>query len=140
MSLIQKLKHNYLSRAAIVTMDLILSTLSSVLILFVVDIVLGHFQISPVSTPREKLSYIALALVASGIAFIAFRPYRIIIRRFSAKDLVVFAAATTLKGLIILAVIIGLGQYSGTYLLLVISDALITLAALISVRILMILV
>ncbi len=139
-SLIQRFKNNYLSRGIIFLMDLIVSTLASVLVLFVVDIILGHFQISPVSEIRMKLSYILLSVAASAIAFVVFRPFRIIIRRLSSKDLIDFAAASVLKGVLIIAVVLNVSNYFGTNILLVGIDVMTTFAALVFVRVLMILI
>ncbi|MBR1575552.1 MAG: polysaccharide biosynthesis protein [Bacteroidales bacterium] len=137
-SLVQRLNKSYLSRTLIVTMDLILSVLASILVLFAADIIFGHYQISPVGEPRQKFAYVLLAAVASAIAFLVFRPYRIIIRRLSAKDLTVFASASLLKGVLLFGVILAAQQYSGTALLLTSFDVFVTAAALVFVRILMI--
>ena len=137
---IHRFQNNYLSRAVIFAMDIILSTLASVLVVFVVDSILGHFQISPVAGVRAKLSYIVLSIAASAVAFAVFRPYRIIIRRLSSKDHLVFAAASALKGLLVLAVVLCTSSYFGTNILLVSIDVLTTFASLVFIRILMILV
>ncbi len=121
-------------------MDIILSTLASVLVVFVVDSILGHFNFSPVAGVRAKLSYIILSIAASAVAFAVFRPYRIIIRRLSSKDHLVFAAASALKGLLVLAVVLCTSSYFGTNILLVSIDVLTTFASLVFIRILMILV
>jgi FlaA1/EpsC-like NDP-sugar epimerase len=121
-------------------MDIILSTLASVLVVFVVDSILGHFNFSPVAGVRAKLSYIVLSIAASAVAFAVFRPYRIIIRRLSSKDHLVFAAASALKGLLVLAVVLCTSSYFGTNILLVSIDVLTTFASLVFIRILMILV
>ena len=137
---IHRFQNNYLSRAVIFAMDIILSTLASVLVVFVVDSILGHFNFSPVAGVRAKLSYIVLSIAASAVAFAVFRPYRIIIRRLSSKDHLVFAAASALKGLLVLAVVLCTSSYFGTNILLVSIDVLTTFASLVFIRILMILV
>ena len=137
---IHRFQNNYLSRAVIFAMDIILSTLASVLVVFVVDSILGHFNFSPVAGVRAKLSYIILSIAASAVAFAIFRPYRIIIRRLSSKDHLVFAAASALKGLLVLAVVLCTSSYFGTNILLVSIDVLTTFASLVFIRILMILV
>ena len=139
-SLIKRFKNNYLSRAVIFTMDIILSILASVLVLFIVDSILGHFHISPVAGVRAKLSYLVLAAAASAVSFAIFRPYRIIIRRLSSKDHLVFAAAAGLKGILVLAVVIPFTSFFGTNILLAGIDAMVTFALLVSVRLMMIIV
>ena len=139
-SLIKRFKNNYLSRAVIFTMDIILSILASVLVLFIVDSILGHFHISPVAGVRAKLSYLVLAAAASAVSFAIFRPYRIIIRRLSSKDHLVFAAAAGLKGVLVLAVVIPFTSFFGTNILLAGIDAMVTFALLVSVRLMMIIV
>ena len=137
---IQNLKNNYLSRPVILVMDTILSILSSILVIFATNIVVGHFAIPLIDLPHEKAQYIAASAVFSLVAFNVIRTYRIIIRRLSIKDLISFLGAAALKGVLLLAATFVVRRNSGPLCLLIIFDVLVTTFVLITVRVLMIVV
>jgi len=138
--LLQRLKNQYLSRTVIFAMDLVLSTLASILVIVATDIILGHLQISPLNEPRIKFAYILLAALSSGIAFVLIHTYRIVIRRLSAKDLIAFGLASALKGVFLVVAALLADRYTNPLLMLIGLDVLVTFAVLIFVRVLMILV
>ena len=138
--LIKRWNNQYLSRSVIFTMDLILSILASILVVVSTDIVLGHFEIYPLDEPHLKVYYILVATVASAIAFLTCHSYRIIIRRFAARDLIIFGLAAMTKGLLTLSVALLAHGYSGPLLLMVGFDVLGTFFLLVLVRVFMILV
>ena len=138
--LLQRLKNQYLSRTVIFAMDLVLSTLASILVIVATDIILGHLQISPLNEPRIKFAYILLAAISSGIAFVLIHTYRIVIRRLSAKDLIAFGLASALKGVFLVVAALLADRYTNPLLMLIGLDVLVTFAVLIFVRVLMILV
>ena len=138
--LFQRLKNQYLSRTVIFAMDLVLSTLASILVIVATDIILGHLQISPLNEPRIKFAYILLAAISSGIAFVLIHTYRIVIRRLSAKDLIAFGLASALKGVFLVVAALLADRYTNPLLMLIGLDVLVTFAVLIFVRVLMILI
>ena len=138
--LLQRLKNQYLSRTVIFAMDLVLSTLASILVIVATDIILGHLQVSPLNEPRIKFAYILLAALSSGIAFVLIHTYRIVIRRLSAKDLIAFGLASALKGVFLVVAALLADRYTNPLLMLIGLDVLVTFAVLIFVRVLMILV
>ena len=138
--LLQRLKNQYLSRTVVFAMDLVLSTLASILVIVATDIILGHLQISPLNEPRIKFAYILLAAISSGIAFVLIHTYRIVIRRLSAKDLIAFGLASALKGVFLVVAALLADRYTNPLLMLIGLDVLVTFAVLIFVRVLMILV
>ena len=138
--LLQRLKNQYLSRTVIFAMDLVLSTLASILVIVATDIILGHLQISPLNEPRIKFAYILLAALSSGVAFVLIHTYRIVIRRLSAKDLIAFGLASALKGVFLVVAALLADRYTNPLLMLIGLDVLVTFAVLIFVRVLMILV
>ena len=137
-SLIQTLRNNYLSRVVVLVMDIILSILSSIIVIVVTDIILGHMQVFPLNEPHLKVQYIITAAVASVIAFVLVKTYRIIIRRLSVKDLFSFLLAAFVKGVLLFIAAFAAKAYSGPLGLLIGVDILFTTFLLITIRVLMI--
>ena len=129
-----------MSPFAILAMDLMLSLFASILALAAADIILGHFQIFPLGEPRLKVSYLITAVLASVIAFIAMRIYRIIIRRLVVKDLISFGIAAIIKGALLLGAVLLANRWARSMVLIVCMDVLATFLILVAVRILMILI
>ena len=138
--LVQRFSKSYLSRSTIFVMDVILSMLASVLAVIMADIVIGHFNIFPLGTPSLKFYYIALGTVASIISFLCIRTYRMVIRRLVVRDLLAFLMAALIKGGLMLLVTFLAHKWAKSMLLIICFDAFATLAALILVRMAMILV
>ena len=138
--IVQRLKKSYLNPFTILAMDLLLSILASILALAAADIILGHFQIFPLGEPRLKVAYIAIAALASVIAFIAMRTYRILIRRLVVNDLLNFFAAAAIKAAFLMFITYISHRWARSMLMIICFDALITLGLMIFVRLAMILV
>ena len=129
-----------MSRSSIFVMDLLLSMLASVVAAFFADIVLGHFHIFPLGEPRLKAWYVAVGAVASAIAFLLFKTYRIVIRRLVVKDMLAFAGAAAIKGILMLLVTYLVNRWARSMILIIAFDMLATVFLLVFVRVLMILI
>ena len=139
-NILQRLNKRYLSRTVIFVMDLVLSVLASGVTVFLADIILGHFQSFPLEEPRRTVFYLVVAAIASAIAFLIVRTFKIIIRRLVVKDLLFFALAALLKGVLLIATALLVNYWSESLLLIIVFDALITFLVLVLVRLAMILV
>ncbi|MBP5335373.1 MAG: polysaccharide biosynthesis protein [Bacteroidales bacterium] len=139
-SIVQNLKNRYLSSSTVLIMDIVLSILASILAVLSADIVLGHFQIFPLSEPRMKVHYIAVGAVGSFIAFLILRTYRIVIRRLVVNDLLNFFAAAAIKAAFLMFITYISRRWARSMLMIICLDALITLGLMIFVRLAMILV
>ena len=136
----QKMKNTYLSTPVVMGMDLFLSFLASVLVFISMDIFLGHMDSFPFPEPRLKFGFYAASVACSLIAFVLIPIDRIVIRHMSVRDLVTITGAALVKGGLMLLVGLAFRRISGTVILILVLDVLMTLFLLIAARVLMILV
>ena len=136
----QKMKNTYLSTPVVMGMDVFLSFLASVLVIIPMDILLGHWEHFPFPEPRLKFGYFAASVLCSMAALLLIRIDRIVIRHMSVRDLVTIAAAALVKGGLMFVVGLAFHRISGSVVLILVLDVLMTIFLLIATRVLMILV
>ena len=136
----QKMKNTYLSTTAVMLMDLFLCVLASILVIIPTDIILGHLEHFPFPEPRLKFGYYTASALCSLIALLLIRIDRIVIRHLSVRDLVSITGTALVKGALMLLVGLAFRRFSGTVVLILALDVLMTTFLLIATRVLMILV
>ena len=137
---LRRMKNTYLSTPVVFGMDLFLSVLASILVIIPMDILLGHLEVFPFPEPRLKFGYYATSVVCSLIALLLIRIDRIVIRHMSVQDLVTLMGVALVKVGLMFVVGLVLRRISGTVVLILVLDVLMTLFLLIAARVLMILV
>ena len=137
---LRKMKNTYLSTPVVFGMDLFLSVLASIMVIIPMDIFLGHLEVFPFPEPRLKFGYYVTSVVCSLIALLLIRIDRIVIRHMSVQDLVTLTGVALVKAGLMFVVGLALRRISGTVVLILVLDVLMTLFLLIAARVLMILV
>ena len=137
---LRRMKNTYLSTPVVFGMDLFLCILASILVIIPTDIFLGHLEVFPFPEPRLKFGYYATSVVCSLIALLLIRIDRIVIRHMSVQDLVTLTGVALVKVGLMFVVGLALRRISGTVVLILVLDVLMTLFLLIAARVLMILV
>ena len=137
---LRRMKNTYLSTPVVFGMDLFLSVLASIMVIIPMDIFLGHLDVFPFPEPRLKFGYYATSVVCSLIALLLIRIDRIVIRHMSVQDLVTLTGVALVKAGLMFVVGLALRRISGTVVLILVLDVLMTLFLLIAARVLMILV
>ena len=137
---LRRMKNTYLSTPVVFGMDLFLCVLASILVIIPTDIFLGHLEVFPFPEPRLKFGYYATSVVCSLIALLLIRIDRIVIRHMSVQDLVTLMGVALVKAGLMFVVGLALRRISGTVVLILVLDVLMTLFLLIAARVLMILV
>ena len=137
---LRRMKNTYLSTPVVFGMDLFLCILASILVIIPTDIFLGHLEVFPFPEPRLKFGYYATSVVCSLIALLLIRIDRIVIRHMSVQDLVTLMGVALVKVGLMFVVGLVLRRISGTVVLILVLDVLMTLFLLIAARVLMILV
>ena len=137
---LRRMKNTYLSTPVVFGMDLFLCVLASILVIIPTDIFLGHLEVFPFPEPRLKFGYYATSVVCSLIALLLIRIDRIVIRHMSVQDLVTLTGVALVKVGLMFVVGLSLRRISGTVVLILVLDVLMTLFLLIAARVLMILV
>ena len=136
----QKMKNTYLSTTVVMGMDLFLCVLASILVIIPTDILLGHLEHFPFPEPRLKFGYYTASAVCGLIALLLFRIDRIVIRHLSVRDLVAITGVALVKGALMFLVGLAFRRISGSVILILVLDILMTTFLLIATRVLMILV
>ncbi|MBQ9399395.1 MAG: polysaccharide biosynthesis protein [Bacteroidales bacterium] len=131
---IEKYLTEYLSSRVVYVMDVAISFVCS----FVVLLLLNFFTASDYYRTAFAIWWLGSAFVASGLAIYIFKSYRAIIRRLSVRDLGRFFVAIVVKDLLMLVVLAVAGLVTKSVLVALGIDFLITVFALVVVRILMI--
>lgn len=131
---IRNLQSTYLSGKIVAILDMIISLAASLLALFGIGLTLNR---TVIEAPHWWI-YLVSGFVGSVLSFYLLKVYRIIIRHLSVKDLVVFIEASLAKALVILVTLLACGMQSKWSLLVCLLDFFITLFAMLSVRLAMI--
>ena len=124
----------FLGRKQVFLMDLVISVVISV----IVAIVAFFFDVEAVRSRYFDWIWGASAAVGSALMFLLLKTYVIIIRHFSFKDTFLFAAATAGKVVVMALVLLVFGRLKPAVIVMLALDAILSLVALCSVRLVMI--
>lgn len=134
--LLAKYEIKYLDSRLIFVLDCALSVLSSVVILLVAN----FFSSVRSFAGAFAAWWIVSAIVASIVACLTFKSYKIIIRHSTIRDYLTFIIAFGMKSILMLLIMTIFGFFSNTLVLIVAFDFLQTLFFIVFVRILMVVV
>jgi len=127
--------YRYLSPKALFCIDLIVSVLSSLAVLFV----LNFYALSNSYKGIFSTCWFAGAILFTIVGLLLFKVENIAVRHITIRDFLTYAYAIILKEVLLFASILVLCGFNDTFILCVICDGLLTLFALMGVRVAMIL-
>ena len=133
----KKYTSEYLDTRTIFILDLVLSFLSSILVLFLVSL-FSHSETFYMG--MFALWWMGASIVCSAIAILVFRNHKVVIRYSQMRDLLGIFRVAALKVLLMLVVLYLAKDVNDTVLLSLLVDALITAILLIGIRIAMLIV
>ena len=133
---LDRLKSQYLSKRIIFFADQILSLLASLIVLLIFGLLISRHALAG----RFFLTYLVTAVLGTGLMSYLMRSYRIVIRHLVVRDIVVFAAVSLGKTLLISFVLVILGYRFRDFFLVPAFDFFLTFFMLVGVRLMMILV
>lgn len=126
----------FMNSWAVLILDTAISTMASAIVLFISGVLFAH-EVLP---PLLQLWWICGAFVFSVIPFLLFRTHKLIIRHSSLREIGMLSIAVLLKGILLTALVaslpygnIGSGRVQATLIL----DTLVTIFALVTVRVIM---
>lgn len=126
----------FMNSWAVLILDTVISTMASAIVLFISGALFAH-EVLP---PLLQLWWICGAFVFSVIPFLLFRTHKLIIRHSSLREIGMLSIAVLLKGILLTALVaslpygnIGSGRVQATLIL----DTLVTIFALVTVRVIM---
>jgi len=123
----------FLNTRVIFVIDVFVALLSSGLVIIVSRLAVPSF-----CTTVFVLRWLALTAVTSSLAFLLLRTHRIIIRHTSSRDLLRLSVAVLVKELLMLVVLCITGYYASLIGAMLFVDTVVTIMALIGVRVVMI--
>lgn len=127
----------YVSSGIIAMIDIIISTIASVLTIVVVEVILANISIST----HTAIQLVISAIIATLIGVLAMRTHRIIIRHSTISDIWKLAIATLIKEMFIaICVITLLNFYELNLVVILIFDSLLTFCFFILMRMAMVVV
>ena len=124
-----------MSKRIIFTLDLVLSLLSSVSLILILNWI---FQRTLFAGYSFFFAYVGASLAGSTVMFLLTRCFHIIIRHLTVRDIIPFAVATAGKGLLVTAVMLAVGWKDPELFLLTALDFFLTFFLLLGVRVAMI--
>ena len=133
--LLIRIKNSYLRREIVFAVDIVISLVSSLILIFGIRAMLGNVQFF---TPGSIGLYVGVAAVASVGMFLLTRTSRIIIRHLSVRDLNPFMLAVLGKGVALILALAITRLLNKWWVLLVVLDCLLTLFLIVGVRLMMI--
>ena len=126
----------FMNSWAVLILDTAISTMASAIVLFISGVLFAH-EVLP---PLLQLWWICGTFVFSVISFLLFRTHKLIIRHSSLREIGMLSIAVLLKGILLTALVaslpygnIGSGRVQATLIL----DTLVTIFALVTVRVIM---
>ena len=127
----------YVSSGIIAMIDIIISTIASVLTIVVVEVILANISIST----HTAIQLVISAIIATLIGVLAMRTHRIIIRHSTISDIWKLAIATLIKEMFIaICVITLLNFYELNLVVILIFDSLLTFCFFVLMRMAMVVV
>lgn len=127
----------YVSSGIIAMIDIIISTIASVLTIVVVEVILSNISIST----HTAIQLVISAIIATLIGVLAMRTHRIIIRHSTISDIWKLAIATLIKEMFIaICVITLLNFYELNLVVILIFDSLLTFCFFVLMRMAMVVV
>lgn len=127
----------YVSSGIIAMIDIIISTIASVLTIVVVEVILSNISIST----HTAIQLVISAIIATLIGVLAMRTHRIIIRHSTISDIWKLAIATLIKEMFIaICVITLLNFYELNLVVILIFDSLLTFSFFVLTRMAMVVV
>ena len=125
----------YLDVRLVLLMDMFLSILVSALVLLG-----GIFLTKSEFIPHAAfcITWMAAAVIGTGVMFYVIKTHRIIIRHTNFKDILKFAVVLAGKVLIMLCALLVFAKVDGLVILMLVLDALVSIIVLIGVRLMMI--
>ena len=127
----------YVSSGIIAMIDIIISTIASILTIVVVEVILSNISIST----HTAIQLVISAIIATLIGVLAMRTHRIIIRHSTISDIWKLAIATLIKEMFIaICVITLLNFYELNLVVILIFDSLLTFCFFILMRMAMVVV
>lgn len=127
--------YRYLSPKALFCIDLIVSVLSSLAVLFV----LNFYALSNSYKGIFSTIWFAGSILFTIVGLLLFKVENIAVRHITIRDFLTYTYAIILKEVLLFASILVLCGFNDTFILCVICDGLLTLFALMGVRVAMIL-
>ena len=134
--LLQRFQDRYLNRRLVLVMDVVLSTLVSIIVVLLTNL----FATSQNYSGPFFWWYVIMAAVISAVLLFAFGCYRIIIRHIQVKDMLSFTTVSFLKAVLVALGILAAGLWTPYVPLLAVADFFLTALVLLGVRMTMILV
>ena len=127
----------YVSSGIIAMIDIIISTIASILTIVVVEVILSNISIST----HTAIQLVISAIIATLIGVLAMRTHRIIIRHSTISDIWKLAIATLIKEMFIaICVITLLNFYELNLVVILIFDSLLTFSFFVLMRMAMVVV
>ncbi len=128
--------HRFMDRRLVFLMDLVISLASSI----AVAVVAFFFHVPDVENRLFTILWGVTSVGASALMFYVFKTYSVVIRHFTFKDTLLYSAACLCKVVIIGAFFMIFRLYSQAAFIMLAADFLLSIVALCTVRLLMILV
>ena len=134
MPFVSRFFDRFVNPKLVFVMDLVLSTLASTIILFVLTFFASY---QSYYSNKFALWWIGGALVASIVAMLIFRGYKLVIRHTSSHDLVIFSLTALVKTVLLGIIIAVFCIFNRSVVLALLGDFLMTLFLIIFVRMMM---
>lgn len=128
---------DYLDPKVVMVMDFFLSMLASFIVLFVANYATKYGPIEMYGTRTFAFAYLSAAFVATVVACVALKPYRLIIRRSTIRDIARLSFAVLIKEAALIGIMfIWTGAVKG-WPLVIMGDTLLSLLFILGIRVAM---
>ena len=128
---------DYLDPKVVMVMDFLLSMLASFIVLFVANYATKYGPIEMYGTRTFAFAYLSAAFVATVVACVALKPYRLIIRRSTIRDIARLSFAILVKEAALIGIMfIWTGAVKG-WPLVIMGDTLLSLLFILGIRVAM---